>query len=209
RAHLSCETPHRLGVERRAHTEDHRRDADPFVLVQALQRIFDAPDRQRSHHGAADTLAHIGAPSFDLALAVSQAQPRIATGGDLDLVWIAIDLLTVRAEDLHLVCDLRRGTETVPHVRVFRRRAQRLSLATTADQDRQAPLDRLRVPERPGERVALPSIRRSVVREEETDDPARLVELGQADAGCVEVDAVHPVLGLVPGRADAEDGPAG
>ena len=62
--------------------------------------------------------------------------------GDLDLAGVTSGLVAVRTEAGNLAADRRRITEQVAAVAVLRRDAQRHLLARTADDDRDAFLDR-------------------------------------------------------------------
>ena len=156
---------------------------------------------QGSAHAVPD--ADVIEPLRNALLRVADEEP--AAGRREDLGEVAADLLAVPLQELDLPGDDVRWPEAVPDVGVAGGDAERHPLSAAADEQGQPLLDRLRLAEGVGDRVVPAGERRALVVEERADQAARLTQLREPDRDGVERDAVHPVLGLMPGRAEPED----
>src|ERR1019366_5681920 len=104
--------------------------------------------------------------------------------------------------------DVERAGKPVGHVGKLGGQAKRPALAGATNQDlRAARLDRARLVERPLDSIVLAREARPVLGEHQVADGERLAESVHPLADGRKLEAVAPVLGLVPGCADAQDGP--
>ena len=148
--------------------------------------------------------SRVAAVSSALAGEHQRAQPA-----DRDVGGVAAERLAVAAQDVHLVGHRGGVAEDVHHVGVARHQPQRPLLAAAADEDRRpARLHRARHVAGLVDPVVAAVERRRLLGEHGPADLQRLLQPVQPLAGGREVEAQSLVLDVVPGRADAEDGPA-
>jgi hypothetical protein len=148
----------------------------------------------------AQPVDHVADPRAVLA-EVEVEQHRL-----LDLVVVAADRLAVPLQHVELVRHLG-GREQVAGVRVLRDQQQRLLLSPAADEDGRAAHRQRRV-EQPVEAVVLPHVRGLVAGEHLPADEQRLLQPLEPLGGRREQQAQAARLVGVPGRADAQHGPA-
>ena len=140
---------------------------------------------------------------------VSQRRPDVEHGL-LDAVVVAALGRAVLAQHVELMGDVGEcGAEDVARVGVPRHQPQRLLLAAAADHDRRpGSAQRRRHAQRLGELVVPPLVRPVVVAPHLLADLQRLLQPLEPLADRHHRHAQAALLPLVPGRADAQPGPA-